>query len=29
MKKPTHWQLVVPKDTLAGNFVPKLDFLGY
>jgi hypothetical protein len=28
--KSAHWQLAVtPKDTVAGNFVPKLDFFGY
>jgi hypothetical protein len=28
--KLKHWQpAVTPKDTVAGNFVPKLDFLGY
>jgi len=29
-EKSARWQLAVtPKDTVAGNFVPKLDFLGY
>ena len=29
-EKSAHWQLAVtPKDTVAGNFVPKLDFIRY
>jgi hypothetical protein len=29
-RSQAHWQLALtPKDTVAGNFVPKFDFLGY